>query len=119
MTFWAVNEQRLSSGRGVAMIVALLFSLITGAPVQAQADQTGRGTGYEELAPSKTPFIQSGSSSVKRTAQPNRLPMVLLGTSAACSLVTFYPRDLFERNTATLPVRDVLVPYLARAPPAA
>ena len=108
-----------ANGHGPAMLVALLLSLIAGAPAAAVPEAASRGTGIEQAPSQQAVFVKRAQSlHALRAPQPTHFDTLLPGGPqlAAPVIAAFLVPAVTPR--ASRGARDEHRPYQPRAPPA-
>jgi len=115
------EEQRVTR-RGPAVLLALLLSVLLGAPAPASAIPDSLPSGLKSLHPGKsTPAIRTARRAAEDQADLTDLPDLLLGAAPRIEtqLLSVRPAAAPVAVPETARTRSVRLPFQARAPPAA
>ena len=115
------EEQRLSR-RGPAVLLALLLSVLLGAPAPAAAVADPLPSGLKSLQPGKsTPATRTARRAVEDQGDLTDLPDLLVGSTPRIQtrLLSTRPAATPVAAPETAGTSPVRLPFHARAPPAA
>ena len=109
----------IASGHGPAMLVALLLSLIAGAPAAAVPQAASRGPGIEQAPTQQAVFVKRAQSlQALRAPQPTPLDLLLPGGPHFAAPVLHAASSTPATLQASYSGREERRPYQPRAPPA-